>query len=122
MDSYLYNQRVAPLSVTLTPAVRRWVDKFREQEAAWASYPEVKEGALYASAIALPLLLTYASPAEVNEFDWKAIQLRSRRFLRDQLGKATELRDLRALTRAMKNLDELTPPPSSDCPLDKDIH
>ncbi len=107
VDAFLANYPIAPLPAVLRPTVAVWAERFRRKEQAWCMHPEVREGWLYASPLALPFLLHHAVPGECSEMDWKRLYKQARGFLTRRLANAVTVRDIRALSVAVHNLDGL---------------
>lgn len=84
-----------------------WTERFRRKEHAWFMHPEVRDGWLYSSPLALPFLLHHAVPGEVCEMDWERLYKQARVFLTRCLANAVTARDFRALSVAVRNLEDL---------------
>lgn len=99
------------ISIDLNPSlikpVKRWVKSFKKFEPYWVTYPELKETRLTLSAPSFPFLLAYADRADSNELDLKRLRKLGRDAIEQRAEQSVDPRELRALARALENLEIL---------------
>lgn len=99
------------ISVTLSPSlvkpVKRWVKNFKRHEPYWVTYPELKGNCLQLSAPSFPFLLAYADATDSNELDLRRLRKSGRQAIEGRLLQSMDSREVRALERALENLEIL---------------
>jgi hypothetical protein len=107
VESFLENRKIGSLPPRMRGAVERAASEFGEQEAAWAAWPEIRDGELWASALALPFL---AERVDQQGQEWVSrwfTRLAHRHLRRFQCSTARELRAVRV---ALSNLQDSNRP------------
>ncbi len=95
------------LSPSLIKPVKRWVKNFKRHEPYWVTYPELRGSCLQLSAPSFPFLMAYADVTDSNELDLRRLRKNGKQAMEARLVQSLDSREVRALERALENLEIL---------------